>query len=731
MKKHKMTSTELTAAISRQINQATGAIGDEISDTRTNAFERYMGEPYGDEVEDRSSVVSTDVSDTIEWLMPSLMEVFTGGDKIVSFEPEGEEDEELAEQETDTVNYVFNRKNDGFMVLYNFIKDGLIYKNGYVKRHWSEKEKTTTEEYEGVSVVQWNQMQMDWDAKGIEVEILREEIEAGEDDDGSEEAPVPGEPMGEIIAAFTGPSLSVEVRLTQTIECEVVESVPPEEVLISPRWNKVVLDDCPFVAHRRAVMVTDLVEMGYDAEQVNTLPDAFDDETAEEKIERFSTRGSSEYDQREEVDDSTREVLVHECYLLVDWNGDGKAERRRVMVGGTSYEILRWADGGEDNEEVETQPFSSWTPVPIPHRHFGRSIAELVTDLQRIKTVLWRQMLDNIYLTNNATREIAAPGVGDSTLSDLLHDRPGKILRTEAPGMYVEHTPPQFMGQLMPALEYVDMVRENRTGVNRANQGLDANSLNKTATGLNKIMNASMQKIALYARIFAETGLKHLMQGIHGDLRRNATKDMTIKLRNKWVAVDPRDWNDRSDMTVNVGVGTIDKELRLSIIERIIAEQKEHLMAGSPLVTPSELFNSYERFIAAAGLKNPDEFFVNPANAPPAPPEQPKADPASEAFLKAEQMKVEQRHVEAQGKLELEGVKGQQNMEVTTATLQVEMVKAKMIDDRERDKNNMDFVLNLAKINAEGQTTVTVEQIKAATVIASAMNQPPATNGAG
>ena len=714
-----MTPEELEASISRQINQATGAVGDEISSSRANSFKRYMGELYGDETENRSSVVSSDVSDTIEWIMPELMEIFTGGDKVVSFEPEGPEDEELAEQETDTVNFVFSRKNDGFMVLYNFIKDGLIQKNGYVKRYWSVKDKITTEEYEGVSVVQWAQMQADWESKGVEVEILREDIEGLEDAeeaDADDMQPAPADPMAEIVSAFMEPSLSVEVRLTRTEEREIIESVPPEEMLVSPRWNKVSLDDCPFIAHRRSMMVTELVEMGYDEEQVKSLPRYFDDEMSEEKIDRFSSRGSSEFDQREENDEATRQVLVHECYMLVDYDDDGRAERRKIMVGGAEGQILRWADGGkDDNDEVEVQPFSSWTPVPIPHRHYGRGVAELVEDLQRIKTVLFRQMLDNIYLTNNVTREIAEGGMGESTLSDLLHDRPGKILRTAQPGHYFEHAPPSIMAAILPAIEYVDTVRENRTGVTRYNQGLDSNSLNKTASGMQKIMNASMKKLALYARIFAETGLKHLMMGIHGDMRRNASKAITVKLRNNYVEVDPRSWQDRSDMTVNVGAGTIDKEMRLGLLQKIIDEQKTHLMQGSPLVTMGNLYNSYERFVTTAGLKNPEEFFVNPAKPTNEPPKQdapPPPDPQAEAFIKVEGMKAQQRQQEAEQKMQLD------------------MVKLRMEDDRERDKTNMDYALRVAEMNAKGITAITLASLQESAKQAAMLNQPP-TNGSG
>lgn len=696
-----MNEHELKQALGRQIESATGASGDEISQQRANLYERYMGELYGDEVENRSSVVSTDVADTVEWIMPELMQIFTGGDRIGVFDPVGPEDEQAAEQETDVVNHVLMDKNDGFMVLYEFLKDGLIAKNGYAKRIWTERERVTTEEYEGLSPAQWMKMQADWQSRGWAVEILREDISY-------EEMPEDGADQINVLYQMPEPSISVEVELSRTEEKLVVESVPPEELLVSPRWHKISLDECPFIAHRRVVTVSDLVEMGYDRKQVEDLPDAEDDEWSEERIERFNARNQSEYEQREEMDRSMREVTIFECYCFLDWNGDGKAERRKITAAGTGYELLKWADTGEiDNDEVETQPFSAWTPVPIPHRHYGRSIAELVSDIQRVKTVLWRQMLDNMYLSNNPTREIAEDGLGEHTLSDILFDRPGKVVRTALPGMYAEHSPPQFMAQTLPAMEYVDTVRENRTGVTRYNQGLDANSLNKTATGIQKVMSASMKKLALYARLFAETGLKHLLLGIHGDLRRNATKRLSMRLKGEHIEVDPRSWAERADMTVTVGAGTIDKELRAMVLEKIIMEQKEHLMVRSPLVQPQNLFNAYERFVENAGLRNVDEFFVNPRGQELPPQPEAQGDGQAEAYVQAAQIKAQ---VQAQG--------DQQK-------LMGDMMKARMEDDRKRDESMMKLFTTLAEINAKLGAQQSIEQMKAqAGLVGQAFNTP-------
>lgn len=678
-----MKPSELSAAIGRQIRQATGAVGDEISAARADLFERYMGEPYGDEKENHSSVVSTDIADTIEWIMPELMEIFTAGDRVVEFNPEGPEDEAAAEQETDTVNYVFYRQNDGWLALYSFIKDGLIQKTGYLKRYWEEREKVTTEEYDGLNDLELAQLMDGWARDEIDVEFLRHEEEEGE----------------------FGVLHSIGARLTREEKRLCVVPVPVEELIVSPRWNSVFLDDCPFVAHRRSMTVSDLVEMGYDKKQVEALPDADDDELSDEKVERFSTPKSSEYDDNEPVDSTMREVLVHECYLRVDYDGDGRAELRKVMVGGTGYEVLRM-NGKEDNEEVECVPFSAWTPIIIPHKHYGRSIAELITDLQRIKTVLMRQSLDNVYHTNNPTREIAEPGLGENTLTDLLVDRPGKIIRTRQPGMYFEHAPTPFLAQGLQAIEYVDTLRENRTGVTRYNQGLDADSLNKTATGVRSLMTQSQKKIALIARICAETGLKHLFLGIHGDLRRNSAKAMTIKLRNEYVEVDPRSWKNRSDMTISVGLGTGDRESRMAYLTQIIMEQKEHLLTGSPMVTYANLYNTYEKFIEGAGFKNPQMFFTHPDDAQQQPQQPSQADPM-EGVVQAEMMKAQMDAQSAAQKLALDAE------------------KAKMEDDRERDRMNMEFALRIAEMNAKNQTQIQLGQIKADAQAAAALNQPP------
>ncbi len=689
----KLSSNELQAIVGRQI--ANSSSSTDISAERAELFDRYMAEPYGDEVENRSTVVSTDISDVVEWIMPELMEIFTSGDKVVSFEPIGQDDEEKAEQETDVVNWVFTQKNDGFLILYSFFKDALIQKVGYVKRWWDERETTVVEEYEGLSPDQLTQMHLEWEQEGAEVEYLSH----------SEEMTTEQGPDGQPVQVLV---INCKARLTSKHEMEKVAPVPPEELIVAARWNSIFLDKAPFVAHKQKVTVSDLIEQGYDRKQVEDLGAAADEEFTEERTGRFDQRGSTETSEDDAADASMTEVLVHECYLRVDYDGDGIAELRKITVGGSAHEILRMK-GKDDNEEVASIPFSALTPIIIPHRHFGRSIAEIVKDIQRIKTALLRNTLDNFYANNNPTKEIAEDGIGENTIEDLLVDRPGKIVRTGQPGMYVEHVPPQFAAQSLAVIEHMDMVRENRTGASRLTQGLDANTINKTAKGQAALMTAAQKKIALIARIFAETGVKDLFRGIHDDLRRNATKAMTVRLRNEWTEVDPRHWRNRADLTVNVALGVGNSEQQMQKLMIIADKQEQNLLNGSPLVTPENLHHTYSKMVGAAGFKNPDAFFTGID--PNAPPKEPPPDPEMvkvQGQLEMQKMKMQGEAALRQQDAELDREGRQDELQLQREKMHAEMQleREKMVMQMELERWKAEQEIGIKREVAAIQATV-------------------------
>jgi hypothetical protein len=675
-KKPKLTTDELRVLVSRQITQASSSTA--ISAERSDLFDAYMGEPYAEDADipkGKSYVVSTDVSDTIEWIMPELMEIFTSGDKVVSFEPLGPDDEERAEQETDVVNHVFMRQNDGFLILYSMLKDGLVQKNGYVKRWWDKRTKVNVEEYDGLAPEDVLQLEQQWAQYGAEVEILEGE---------------------------TGPDgIHIKVKLTEECEGEKLAPVPPEELLIHPRWNSISLVGCPFVAHKKTETISALIEMGFERKQLEALGEAADEEFSEERIGRFNADGSEEDSDGEPADKSMTEILIHECYIYMDHNGDGIAELRKITVAGTGHEILRLEDGEDANEEIMGDcPISAWTPIIVPHRHFGRSVGELVTDLQRIKTDLQRNTLDNFRANNNPTREIAEDGIGENTIEDMLIDRPGKIVRTALPGHYVEHVPPQFAAQSLAVIEYFDTVRENRTGVSRLSQGLDANTINKTARGQAQLMTAAQKKIALIARIAAETGVKDLFRGIHDDLRRNATKAMTVRLTGGWVQIDPRHWRSRADVAANVALGIGSAEQQMQKLMLIAERQEQNLLAGSPLVTPKNLHHTYEKMIDVAGFKNPSAFFTDPDTVEP---REPPPDPQMvqvQGLLQIEAQKVQNQAQNDQQKMMLEGQKAASEAGLKEKQISLDVTKLQE-EAREKDKKIELMQAQIDKIHAE------------------------------
>src|SRR6266481_3856528 len=436
----------------------------------------------------------------------------------------------------------------------------------------------------------------------------------------------------------------VTIRVRKHNSCARVEGVPPEEFGIARNARNI--RDCGYCFHEVIRREGELISEGYDAEQIRKLPgrgerhtqEAIARDTVDEA--RGGTRGGDGLNQ------SNREIMVTEHYVRMDYEDNGKPALYRVTTGGDQGEILR-RNGEDEIVRVDEIPFAAMTPVIVTHRFFGRSIADLVLDIQRIKTALLRGALDNLYLHNNPRVEVAESFASETTLDDLLVSRPGGIVRTKQPGGLNWQVVPDITATVYPALQYFDATREWRTGVSRQGQGVDPNALqNQVATIANQMFNASQAKVKLIARIFAETGFRDLFSLMHMTIRKNGSQAQTVRLRNQWVTVDPRDWKARADMTINVGLGTGSKAEQLAQLQLIIGAQREAIAAG--LVSAKNLFHSAKELVKLAGHKNVDAFFTppgapadrnDPASAPIAPPADPKhAEIAAKA--QTEQAKI-------------------------------------------------------------------------------------------
>src|SRR5712671_891093 len=490
----------------------------------------------------------------------------------------------------------------------------------------------------------------------------------------------------------------VTIRVRKHNSCARVEGVPPEEFGIARNARNI--RNCGYCFHEVIRREADLISEGYDAEQIRKLPgrgerhtqEAIARDTVDEA--RGGTRGGDGLNQ------SNREIMVTEHYVRMDYEDNGKPALYRVTTGGDQGEILR-RNGEDEIVRVDEIPFAAMTPVLVTHRFFGRSIADLVMDIQRIKTALLRGALDNLYLHNNPRVEVAETFANENTLDDLLVSRPGGIVRTKQPGGVNWQVVPDITGSVYPALQYFDAVREWRTGVSRQGQGVDPNALqNQVATIANQMFDAAQAKTKLIARIFAETGIRDLFSLLHAGIRENGDAAQTIRLRNQWVAVDPTDWKERNDMTINVGLGTGSNAQQLAHVMAIIGLQKEALAAGKAnLVSDTNLYNSAREVTKLAGLKNIDQFFTDPSTQPPP---QPSPDPR----LMEIQMKTGIEKVQAEADIATQEKKTQAEMALAQQKFELEK-QLKLIDAeiklREHQMNMVAKIATAASSTGQAQ----------------------------
>ena len=626
-----LTEPEIAAVLQSEIHSSLGYIGSDITNQRQKSLEYYFGEPFGNEQEGRSQVVSTDVSDVVESILPTLLRTFAASDDVVRCDPVSAEDEEVANQATDYLNYVFNKDNDGFVSLYTMFKDALIQKNGIAKIYWDTSEKREQETYEKLSDDEYTML---IDEAGVEVKEHSEYKDTFAEEQKEKLKEQTQDPMllQQIEDAPTPMLHDVVITRVEEYGKVKIEAIPPEEFLIERRAKSI--QDANFVAHRTTQTRTQLIEAGFDADVIDRLPTDVADKYNEEKITRYR---NLDYDYESNAGEaSTDEITVFECYAKIDVEGDGIAKLRKITMAGVGgYVIL-------DDELCDSVPFVSITPIMVPHRFFGRSVSEMTEDLQLIKSTVMRQLLDNMYLTNN--NRVAVMD-GQVNLDDLLTNRPGGVVRTKgSPGQVMMPMQTQTINQqAFPLLEYLDTVREQRTGITRYSQGMDADSLNKTATGVNVILTQAQMRVELIARIFAETGVKDLFHKIFELVVKHQDKERIIKIRNKFVPFRPMEWRNRCNVSINVGLGTGSRDQQLAILNNILQTQLKALelqgTPAGPMVNLRNIYNTLSKIVENAGLKNTGLFFTDPdVGMQQMPPPQP---PKPTEFEKVSQLQVQ------------------------------------------------------------------------------------------
>lgn len=659
---------ETAAKLGPLLRDATQYIDEDVAPDREAATGYYRGDPLGDEEEGRSQVVMTEVRDTVQAIMPSLLRIFAGAEKVIEYTPTTEEDVPFAEQATDYIHYVFMTENHGFMRLFAVFKDALIRKTGILTWYVEDRRRVREYEYSDLTEEEISILEAD-----DGVEILEREEQLTEVPEITEQGTIAP------VQLWT-----VRVRRTTKDKRIIVDALPPEEFFFSR--DATCEDDADVIGRRRDLTLTQLVGMGYDRDEVAAHMGS--DHSLDFNTERQERNPAIIHGTTDVKDDGEQKALYFDVIATID------GERRRIRgIGLSSPYILR----NEPWPEDEPVPYAVLCPDPEPHMLVGYSIADQTADLQEIKTRVVRNTLDSLAQSIHPRTVVVE---GQVNIDDALNTEVGAIIRARAPGM-VQALDMPFVGQYsLPLIAYLDRIRAQRTGITEASQGLDADVLQSTTkAAVTATVSAAQERIEMIARIFAETGLVRLFRGLLKLAVQHSDKPRVFRLRKKWVTVDPRQWDADMDATPNVGLGRGTEQDKLQLYMAVAQKQEQIIVQagpGNPICGLAELRNTYAKILEIGGERDVSRYFkpIDP-NAPPAQQPQQQGDPATQALAQAEMAKAQ---VQAQA----EAAKDQR-----------ERLKLSLEDAREREKLAQERMLKIAEINARYQTQIDLASINA------------------
>ncbi|KPF66112.1 hypothetical protein IP84_17005 [beta proteobacterium AAP99] len=647
------TDDELAAILDKELRQALGAPGTEISLLRLRNLQYYKGEATGElgppSIPDRSSIVATDVADTVEWMLPSLVRVFAASQDAVECEPKRPEFAPQAKLVSEYLRHIFWKRNRGFDVLYQWFKDALIQKVGFVKIYWDKIEQDVEETYRSLLPEQVAEILKDSDVSPVEQAEYQILVE--------------GQPLT---------VYDLKVKRVQRTGRVRIDPVPPEEMRVHPRSRYG--NEPTFVAHVFYRTKQDLEADGYDLSNVGT-----NDGWSLEEIERVETQTPWFFDQS---DGDLQRYRCEECYIRLDQDKDGIPEWRRVFKIGPK--IL-------ENEKVEEHPFAWFCPVPLPHTFFGNCPADFAIEPQRLNTSLLRALLDNVYLSVNKRVGVLE---GQVNLDDLLNSRPGGVVRMKSANSLLPLEQSGLDPGAWQMVEWGSQWREQRTGFTRQSNGLNPDALADSQVGSVGVMNMAEradQRIELISRVAAES-VRTMYEKMLRLMSRYQDVPDQVELFGQWISVDPREWNDAYHIYVNVGLGTGNKDKRAQVLQQVMQIQAQMVAQGAMDAKPVIL--AARGFAESAGLANPEQYFPDPL-----PPDPNKKSP--------EQMKVEAdiQREQARAQADIQKFQAQSQADAQSKQLEIqgEIEKARIttesnerIEAAKITSRQQELLLNLA-----------------------------------
>jgi len=708
----KMQKDEIQGAIKAAIQSAIDYVDGDLSFQRERAQSYFDGKVDLEHEEGRSKVVSTKVRDVVRGAKPSLMRVFLSNDKFVEFTPKSAKDVANAEQATAYTHWVFN-KVGGYNVLSNAIHDSLVKKVGIVKVRWDTETVAKSYTYENLS--------------DEEVQSLIDDDEV-EVDEHSQEMVMEIDEFGMDVSRNVHSMVISHKREEGEM---VIEGVPPEEFFIDAGAKSI--DDALIVLHRTDMYAGDLIAMGFDTDLVEGLSSS-DNESISGSVDKQQRFGQTTDDDNSPNDPSMRSVTVTEAYMRIDVSGKGIPTLHKFLCGGNDYEIL-------EMEPCDRAPFADFHVDPEPHAFYGRSLAELVMNDQDTTTSVLRGILDNVALTNNPRLEVLTDFV---EMDDVMNNEIGAVVRSEQIGSVNPLTVPFVAGQTLPALQYMDMLVEEKTGISKMSMGLNADALqNTTATGAALTAQASAGQLEVMARNLAE-GTKKLFKLMLNVSIQNSPDEQMMRLNGDFVAVNPKVWDADMDMEINVGLGTGQEDVKAAALMQTFATQQQIWQTYGPdngLVTMTQMRNTLADTLALSGFKNADRYYAPMSNeieqqlmaemaekaAQAAEQAGGQQDPMAQALIQAEQIKAQAKlqgdQMRMQGKMQADQIKAQADLQVTAAKmqsaqgqelaeLQLKYRELQAGDDLNRDKMNQDLLIEAAKILGQYGSSVDVERVR-------------------
>ena len=667
-----MDETELQGIVAGELEDAVSYIDADVSPIRAKGTEYYRGDPFGNEEDGRSQVVAMEVRDTVSAMLPSLMKVFFSTENVVEYMPRGPEDVAGAQQATDYANYIFTSDNNGFMTTYALFKDSLVRKCGIAKYWWEEVEEVKIEEYSGLDD-QTLQVLMQ---EGAEVKIVVSYPEPG-------------------AMAQVDPTTGMEMPAAMVHDVQIKRStkdgririmaVPPEELILDRRARS--FDDAAIIAHRQMATVSDLIGMGYDQDEIEENISSTDLDSNDEYLARQPL--STSMGAGDSMNPMQQRVLYVEAYMRIDFDGDGIPELRKICCMGSGYTMVR-------NLPASYIPFVDFPCDPEPHTSplEAMSIFDITHDIQEIKSEIMRNTLDSLAQSIHPRTAVVE---GQVNIDDVLNNETGAIIRMRAPGMVQPFSTP-FVGQAaFPMLDYMDQMREDRTGMSKAAMGLDPDALQSTTkAAVAATVSASQSRLELQARILAE-GMKKLFKGILYLMTTHQDKPRMVRLRNEWVQIDPRVWDASMDVNVNIGLGNGDTNEKINALNIIMQKQEQIMAQFGPMNQIASLpmyIRTLQKAIELSGYKDASSYF----NTLPAdfqmPQEQPQQTP--EQVL----AQVQAQSIQA---------------DIQKKAAELELKREQMIrdDDYRRDQLAQDLMLKKYELELKYGTQISTAEIAA------------------